>query len=154
MPPSRETTGQLLGADDPPPVRVLRPEGRSDFLLTADHAGRAIPRRLGTLRLPDSELMRHIAWDIGIAGVTERLSEALDATAVLQVYSRLVIDCNRQPGLDSSIPTISEVTPIPGNEGLSEEELEARRREIFAPYHGRIAGLIEARQAAGQRIVL
>jgi N-formylglutamate amidohydrolase len=97
MPASRETAGQLLGADDPPPVRVLRPEGRSDFLLTADHAGRVIPRRLGTLGLPDSELARHIAWDIGIADVTERLAEALGATAVLQSYSRLVIDCNRQP---------------------------------------------------------
>src|SRR5438046_7502812 len=145
---------RLLTEDDPAPVRVLRPEGRADFLLTGDHAGRAIPRRLGALGLPDSERARHIAWDIGIAAVTERLSEALDATAVLQVYSRLVIDCNRQPGLDSSIPTNSEVTPIPGNEGLSEEEREARRREIFTPYHEQIAGLIEARQAAGQRIVL
>src|SRR5436305_10447802 len=154
MPANRESAWQLLGADDPPPVRVLRPEGRSDFLLTADHAGRAIPRRLGTLGLPDSELMRHIAWDIGIAGVTERLAEALDATAVLQTYSRLVIDCNRQPGLDSSIPTISEVTPIPGNEGLSAEEREARRREIFAPYHACIAELIETRNAAGRRLVL
>src|SRR5260370_22949561 len=97
---------------------------------------------------------RHIAWDIGIAGVTERLSEALDATAVLQAYSRLVIDCNRQPGLDSSIPTVSEVTAIPGNEGLSEEERDARRRESFAPYHDRIAGLIAARRARGPRIVV
>jgi len=97
---------------------------------------------------------RHIAWDIGIAGVTERLSEALDATAVLQAYSRLVIDCNRQPGLDSSIPTVSEVTAIPGNQDLSPTEREARRREIFAPYHDEIAGLIEARGRAGQRTVL
>src|SRR5690242_8258121 len=82
----------LLGEGDPPPVRVLRPSGHSGFLLTADHAGRAIPRRLGDLGLPSSELERHIAWDIGIAGVTEALSQALDATAVLQAYSRLVID--------------------------------------------------------------
>ena len=145
---------RLLATEDPVPVRVLRPEGRSDFLLTGDHAGRAIPRRLGTLGLPESERARHIAWDIGIAGVTERLSEALDATAVLQTYSRLVIDCNRQPGLDSSIPTISEVTAIPGNDGLSPAEREARLREIFAPYHEQIAELIEARAAAGRRVVL
>jgi predicted N-formylglutamate amidohydrolase len=148
------TAPRLLAEGDPAPVRVLRPEGRAAFLLAGDHAGRAIPRRLGTLGLPDSERARHIAWDIGIAGVTERLSEALDATAVLQAYSRLVIDCNRQPGLDSSIPTVSEVTAIPGNEGLSEEERDARRREIFAPYHDRIAGLIAARRAGGRRIVV
>src|SRR2546423_1129073 len=145
---------RLLAEDDPAPVRVLRPAGRADFLLTGDHAGRAIPRRLGDLGLPESEHTRHIAWDIGIAGVTERLAEALDATAVLQTYSRLIIDCNRQPGLDSSIPTISEVTPIPGNEGLSPAEREARRRHIFAPYHQQIAELIDARASAGRRIVL
>src|SRR5947207_4232132 len=110
---------RLLAPDDPLPVRVLRSEGRSDFLLTADHAGRAIPRRLGMLGLPGSELTRHIAWDIGIAGITERLAEALDATAILQSYSRLVIDCNRQPGIDSSIPVLSELTAIPGNESLA-----------------------------------
>src|SRR3954452_8318756 len=128
----------LLTTEDPAPVRMLRPQGRSDFLLTGDHAGRAIPPRLGTLGLPDSELARHIAWDIGIAGVTERLAEALDAAAVLQTYSRLVIDSNRQPGLDSSIPTVSELTVIPGNDNLSAEERDARQREIFQPYHTRI----------------
>ena len=145
---------KLLGAGDPPPVRVLRPEGRSRFLLTADHAGRAIPRRLGDLGLPENERMRHIAWDIGIAGVTELLSGALDATAVLQAYSRLVIDCNRRPEWPSSIPTISELTAIPGNEGLSSEEREARRREIFQPYHEKIAALLDRRSAAGRPTVL
>ncbi len=154
MPANRATAEPLLGADDPPPVRVLRPEGRSDFLLTADHAGRAIPLRLGTLGLSDSELARHIAWDIGIAGVTEHLSKALDAAAVLQNYSRLVIDGNRQPGLDSSIPTVSEATAIPGNEGLSPAERETRRREIFLPYHGQIAELLDRRRIEGRRTLL
>ena len=145
---------RLLGEGDPPPVRVLRPDGSSDFLLTADHAGRAIPRRLDMLGLPQTELARHIAWDIGIAGVTERLSEALDATAVLQSYSRLVIDCNRQPGLDSSIPTVSEHTAIPGNEDLPPADRELRRQEIFVPYHERIAGLLGERRAAGRNTLL
>ena len=149
-----ERADRLLTPDDPPPVRVLRPEGRSDFVLTADHAGRAIPKCLGTLGLPDSELARHIAWDIGIACVTERLSDALDAAAVLQNYSRLVIDSNRQPGLDSSIPVISELTIIPGNENLSPEERDARQLEIFQPYHDRIERLLEARRASGRRTVL
>ena len=144
----------LLGEEDPPPVRVLRRDGVSDFFLTADHAGRAIPRLLGDLGLAESELGRHIAWDIGIARVTELLSQALDATAVLQTYSRLVIDCNRQPGWDSAIPTISELTAIPGNDGITPAARDARRREIFLPYHQRIAELLDGRSQTGRRTVL
>ncbi len=143
----------MLEPDEPAPVRMLREAGRSDLLLTADHAGRAIPRRLGRLGLPEHELDRHIAWDIGIAGVTERLSAALHATAVLQAYSRLVIDCNRDPAVASSIPDLSEMTAIPGNIGLSEEQRAARRQAVFEPYHSRIEALLDARQAAGRRTV-
>ena len=147
------TPTDLLRDDDPAPVRTLRDKGRSDFLLTADHAGRAIPRSLNRLGVSESELDRHIAWDIGIAGVTERLSAALDATAVLQTYSRLVIDCNRDPSVASSIPEVSEATNIPGNLGLSAPARAARRQAIFEPYHARIRALLDARQTAARRTV-
>ena len=51
--------------------------GRSPFLLTCDHYGRIIPRALGDLGLPASEFERHIAWDVGIAGVAHALSKAI-----------------------------------------------------------------------------
>jgi predicted N-formylglutamate amidohydrolase len=144
----------LLAPGEPAPVRVLRESGTSDFVLTADHAGKAIPRRLGTLGVAAADLGRHIAWDIGIAGVTEHLSAALDATAALQTYSRLVIDCNRDPSWPSAMPVISEFTEIPGNAHLTEADRFARSREIFLPYHHRIAALLDARAAAGRRTVL
>ena len=144
----------LLADDEPPPVRVLRPDGHSDFVLAADHAGRLIPRALGTLGLEAGDLTRHIAWDIGIAAVTETLSALLDASAVLQSYSRLVIDCNRAPGHPTSIPEVSEVTPIPGNHGLPAEQRERRQRTIFDPYHSAIGGLLDRRAVTGQRSVL
>ena len=144
----------LLEPDEPDPVVVLNPSGASDFFLTADHAGRAIPRRLGRLGVPESELLRHIAWDIGIAGVTRRLSAALDATAVLQHYSRLVIDCNREPNWPTAMPDISEHTPIPGNIALSAEDRTARVAAVFTPYHDRIRAFLDARAAAGRRTVL
>lgn len=142
----------LLTADDPPPFRVLRESGASDLLLTADHAGRLIPATLGDLGVSDAERQRHIGWDIGIAGVTERLSELLDATAVLQTYSRLVIDCNRDPSWPSAVPEVSEYTEIPGNRDLSAAAKAARVTAIFTPYHDRIRGLLDAR--AGRRTVL
>jgi predicted N-formylglutamate amidohydrolase len=155
----RDDQMRLIGEGDPDPVRVLRPAGASEFFLTADHAGRAIPRQLGNLGLPHRELARHIAWDIGVAGVTEKLAQALDATAVLQEYSRLVIDCNRAPGWASSIPALSELTAIPGNLNIPPAQREARRREIFLPYHECIAELLDRRsppppRRTGRRTVL
>ncbi len=141
----------MLDPDEPHPVRVLREHGASSIFLTGDHAGRSVPRRLRGLGVPLAEMERHIAWDIGIAGVTERLSEALDATAVLQAYSRLVIDCNRDPSWASAMPVVSEYTPVPGNEGLSDGDRAARVAAIFTPYHDRIRGLLDARATAGRR---
>lgn len=147
-------TALLLGTDDVPPVREYNAAGRSPFFLTCDHYGRLIPRALGDLGLPESELKRHIAWDIGIAGVAESLSKQLDAHLIVQRYSRLVIDCNRPPHVASSIPRISEAITIPRNEGISNQAAARRRAEIFDPYHRRIDEIIDARRAAGMPTVL
>lgn len=147
-------TSLLLGEEDVPPVLEKNAEGGSPFLLTSDHYGRTIPRGLGDLGLPESELERHIAWDIGIAGVANALSKHLDAHLIAQPYSRLVIDCNRPPGAASSIPRISEATIIPGNEGLTREAAEARRRQVFDPYHRRIHEVIDNRLRNGIPTVL
>src|SRR6202012_1406353 len=147
-------TSLLLGSADEPPVVEHNPQGRSPFLLTSDHFGRALPKSLGDLGLPESELSRHIAWDIGIAGVARALSERLDAHLIAQAYSRLVIDCNRPFTSPSSIPLMSEATTIPGNEGLPREAVEARRREVFDPYHRRIADVIDHRLREGIPTVL
>jgi predicted N-formylglutamate amidohydrolase len=145
---------RLVGEENVPPLHQFNAPGRSPFLLTADHYGRLIPPALGDLGLPEDELTRHIAWDIGIAGVAERLATLLDAHLIAQRYSRLVIDCNRPPGTASSIPVLSEATTIPGNEGLSRDAVEARRREIFDPYHHGIEAVISRRLQAQRPTVL
>jgi predicted N-formylglutamate amidohydrolase len=150
---ARETS-LLLGVNDVDPVLEQNAAGRSPFLFTSDHFGRLIPKPLGDLGLPEGELARHIAWDIGIAGVAERLSQQLDAHLIAQRYSRLVIDCNRPPGTASSIPLLSEATTIPGNEGLSREDSETRRREVFDPYHRRIDAVIDRRRHAKRPTIL
>jgi predicted N-formylglutamate amidohydrolase len=147
-------TTLLLGTADVPPVREENAAGRSPFLLTCDHYGRLIPRALGDLGLPARELARHIAWDIGIAGVAEQLAKHLGAHLIAQRYSRLVIDCNRPPCVASSIPSISEATTIPGNEGLTRVAADARRKTIFDPYHRRIAEVIDRRLREGVPTVL
>jgi predicted N-formylglutamate amidohydrolase len=142
--PARATS-LLLDSDEVSPVFEQNAGSRSPFLLTSDHFGRLIPNRLGNLGLPASELGRHIAFDIGIAGVAKRLSSLLGAHLIAQHYSRLVIDCNRPPDVASSIPPSSDGTAIPGNAGLAREAAETRRREIFDPYHRHITAVIDRR---------
>jgi predicted N-formylglutamate amidohydrolase len=131
-----------------------RRHGRSGFVMVVDHASARIPRQLGTLGVAPSELQRHIAWDIGALSVATRVAAALDAPLVAQNYSRLVIDCNRDPKVPTSIATVSEMTEIPGNVGLTEEQRLARRRAIFDPYHEHITSLLDERAAAGRPTIL
>jgi predicted N-formylglutamate amidohydrolase len=145
---------RLLATDEPDPVLVYNEDGASPFFLTGDHAGRLMPRALGDLGVAPSEMDRHIAWDIGIAATSRHLADLLDACLVEQVYSRLVIDCNRDPSVPSAMPEVSELTPIPGNVGLSERDKEQRRVEIFEPYQARTVGLLDRRAEAGRRTVL
>jgi predicted N-formylglutamate amidohydrolase len=143
-----EVTGEtslLLSGTDVAPVHETNAAGASPFLFTCDHYGRLLPQKLGDLGLPESELVRHIAWDIGIAGVAERIATLCDAHLVAQRYSRLVIDCNRPPDVASSIPRLSEATIISGNEALAADQAALRRREIFDPYHQRIDAIIDQR---------
>lgn len=138
--------GRLLAADDPAPVSIYNQGGASPLLLVADHAGNLMPRALGDLGVSEAERARHIGWDIGIAGVSRRLADALDAVLIQQNYSRLVIDCNRPPGTPSSMPDISEATAVPGNAGLREDDKAARVAEIFRPYHDAIEAELNRRQ--------
>jgi predicted N-formylglutamate amidohydrolase len=149
-----EMPDRILAADEPPPVTVYNANGRSPFLIVADHAGNHIPRALGGLGISASERERHIAWDIGIAAVCRPLADALDAPLVQQNYSRLVIDCNRPPGSATSIPEISELTAVPGNVRLSQTQAAARVREIFRPYHDCIEAALERRRQAARPTVL
>jgi predicted N-formylglutamate amidohydrolase len=137
----------LLEADEPSPVEIVRADAAAPFVIVCDHAGRALPRSLGTLGLSPADLQAHIAWDIGAAGVARHLSAQLDASLFLQRFSRLVIDCNRPLSAPDSIPAKSGGIAIAGNQGLSEEQARERARAIFSPYHAAIASALERRSA-------
>jgi predicted N-formylglutamate amidohydrolase len=144
----------ILEFDEPTPVAVHNAGASSPFLLVGDHAGNRIPRLLNKLGLSDADLSRHIAWDIGIADVGARLADRLGASFIHQVYSRLVIDCNRQTGTPEAIPDVSDGTAIAGNSGLGVSEARARVDEVHTPYHRAIADEIERRDAAGLPTIL
>jgi predicted N-formylglutamate amidohydrolase len=144
----------VLAPDEPFPVEVFRAKARSSFVIVCDHAGRELPRGLGTLGLSPEELQSHIAWDIGARGVARRLADLLDAALVLQRYSRLVIDCNRPLSAPDSIVLKSGGIPVLGNQALTRAEAEERARSIFKPYHAQIRSILNEREAHGQPSLL
>lgn len=145
----------LLRFDDAAPAAVHRAGADASLLFICDHAGRAVPWALGDLGVPAAEFERHIAWDIGAAALTLELAERFGACAILQRYSRLVIDCNRDPSRPDAMPVVSDGTAIPGNRNLSPQAAAARVAEIHAPYHRAVAAELDARAARGpaQRLV-
>jgi predicted N-formylglutamate amidohydrolase len=144
----------LLAEDEPHPAIVRAGSPDCPFVLVADHAGNAIPRALGDLGLGEADRARHIAWDIGIAGVADMLAERLGAALVRQHYSRLVIDCNRDPARTDAIPEVSDGTSIPGNLALDDIQRAARISAIHAPYHVAIASALPARSAPSIMVAL
>lgn len=137
-------------SDWPPAVQVLNEDGGSDIVLLCEHASNHIPAEYGGLGLAAEELRRHIAWDIGAAGVTRLLSARLGAPAFLGGYSRLLIDVNRPLGSESSIPLRSEATDIPGNIGLDDAEKARRAERMFRPFHDRVAHHLDRRARSGR----
>jgi len=142
--------GSVLEGQESPAV-LVNGGGRSPYVLVCEHASNRLPRALGTLGLAESDLQRHIAWDIGAEQVARLLSRLIDAPLMLQRYSRLAYDCNRPPDSSDAMPEISETTPIPGNRQLSPADRLARISEIYRPFHAAIADLLDGRAAAGAR---
>jgi predicted N-formylglutamate amidohydrolase len=134
---------------DPAHLELFNPRGRAPALVLCDHAGRHVPAELDGLGISDEALARHIGWDIGAADLTRRLAELLDAPAVLNHVSRLVIDPNRRPGTTTSIPEISDGCVVPGNQGLGVEAVVDRVVCYFLPYHRAVARRIGRFRRAG-----
>ncbi len=147
--------GKLLAGTDPAPVILAGdPLAPGPLVLLGDHAGREIPRSLGTMGLSEEDRHRHIAWDIGTALLGRQLGQRLGAPFVSQGFSRLVVDCNRDPGDPQAVLAISDGTRIPANEGLGGEQRAQRLRAVHEPYHRAIAELLDARAGWGLRSVL
>ena len=137
----------MLGAHEPPPVEVVNARGRAPCLLVCDHASPRLPEALGDLGVSAKSRREHIAWDIGAADITRRLSALFDAPAVLAGYSRLVVDCNRYVDDAGAFVHRSDGIVIDGNTRMSDAERDERIAAIYRPYHDaidRILGRFDA----------
>ncbi len=123
---------QIVGADRP---------GR--WLVTCDHAASTVPKAVngGTLGLPEADMARHIAYDIGAAEVTMALAEQLNSPAILSNFSRLVIDPNRGEDDPTILMKLYDGTIILGNRHADATERERRLDLCYRPYHDAYAKL-------------
>ncbi len=126
---------------------IIGEDRAAPWLLTCDHATNTVPGFVngGDLGLPEADMGRHIAYDVGAAGVTRRLADLLDAPAILSTFSRLVIDPNRGEDDPTLLMQLYDGTVIPGNRYVDAEERERRLDLCYRPYHAQIEQLALAR---------
>jgi len=123
---------QIIGADRP---------GR--WLLTCDHATNRVPEDVGggSLGIAPADMARHIAYDVGAAGLTLALAERLDSPAICSDFSRLVIDPNRGEDDPTLLMKLYDGTIIPANRHVDAAEAERRLDRLYRPYHAAYARL-------------
>ena len=138
-----------IAAEDAESYAVIAGRADAGVIVLCDHAGNAFPPGYGTLGLPEEQLRRHIAYDIGAAGVTRQVAAALRAPAVMTRYSRLLIDPNRGADDPTLIMRLSDGAVIPGNRKLDDAERQRRIGLYYRPYHAAIDRVIDRCLAAG-----
>ena len=141
------------------PFELVNPKGSPQFLVVCDHASNALPEGYGTLGLPSAEFERHIAWDIGAAGVARRIAAYLDCPAVLARFSRLLVDLNRGEDDPTIVMKLSDGAIVPANRDVDPHrdaaEFAHRIAAFHAPYHAAIEkALARARKMDAVPIVV
>ncbi|MCB5203869.1 N-formylglutamate amidohydrolase [Neorhizobium sp. T786] len=132
------------------PFEILEGDYDAGMVLLADHAMNRLPPEYGSLGLPESAFHRHIAFDIGIEGLTRHLAGRLGIPAVLGCFSRLLIDPNRGEDDPTLIMKISDGAIIGGNYPISDEEWERRLNAYHRPYHRAVERTLAKAGASGR----
>jgi len=123
-------------------------EGRPGrWLVTCDHATNRVPGWVGGggLGIAPADMARHIAWDVGAAGLARALADRLDSPAVLSDFSRLVIDPNRGEDDPTLVMKLYDGTVIPANRNAGPDEVARRLDRLYRPYHAALARLAARR---------
>lgn len=124
-----------------PPFQTHGESRVSNLLITCDHATNRVPDDVGGGRLgiAEADMGRHIAFDVGAAGLTRALADRLDAPAILSDFSRLVIDPNRGEDDPTLVMRLYDGTIIPANRHVDAAETERRLETLYRPYHAALA---------------
>lgn len=129
------------------PYHIEGRERDSRWLITCDHASNRVPDCVGggDLGLPPEDMNRHIAYDIGAAGLSRVLGKEIGAPVILSDFSRLVIDPNRGEHDPTVLMKLYDGSIIPANRNADAAERERRLRSFHRPYHDALADLAARR---------
>lgn len=125
----------------------------SPVIVTCEHASNRVPKDLGTLGLRPSVLETHVAWDPGAAEVATATARRIGCPVRLGRWSRLVADLNRNPPHGDVVRRVAWGIPVPGNRGLSEEELKHRVARFHRPWRDDVEALVRAAIARHGRCI-
>ncbi len=127
------------------PYRTEGADRPSRWLITCDHATNRVPDWVGggDLGIARDDMDRHIAFDVGAAGLTRELARVMDAPAILSDFSRLVIDPNRGEDDPTLLMRLYDGTVIPANRHADAQERERRLRLLHRPYHDALDALAD-----------
>ena len=119
---------------DQPACRVIGTPRTGGIVIIGDHASNRVPPGID-LGIDPALLDQHMALDIGVAGVAERMVAADPRfAALLGNVSRLVCDFNREEDASGLVPNESDGHAIPGNR-LDSAGLADRIARFHRPYH-------------------
>lgn len=124
------------------PYRQIGEVAPGGIVCVADHASSFVPDDV-PLGIAPELLGKHIAVDIGVEGVAERMALGHGIPAHVACISRLVCDLHREEDSPAVVPTASDGYVIPGN---VDADIEARLARFHRPYHAALETWIDAAQ--------
>ena len=127
------------------PFEIYKNSVKGPWVIICDHASNYVPKSVadGKLGINESEMKRHIAFDIGAKGLALKLGKNLDAPVVCSNFSRLVIDPNRGEKDPTLVMQLYDGTIIPANQAINNLEIERRLDLFYRPYHNAITHLLD-----------
>lgn len=114
------------------------------IVCVADHASNFVPDDI-ELGISPELLEEHIAWDIGVGGIADRLARRHGIPAHIACVSRLVCDFHREEDHPAVVPMSSDGYTIAGNIGA---DVEKRLKLYHRPYHNALEAFLEEAQPA------
>ena len=123
--------------------KIIGQQRPGRWLVTCDHASNRVPDDVagGDLGIACADMARHIAYDVGAAGLAIALAERLNSPAILSDFSRLVIDANRGEDDPTLVMRLYDGTIIPANRSVDASEVERRLVTLHRPYHTAYAAM-------------